>query len=83
MTKVKSISFTEEYMKEYKYFEGKANKSRYICELIRKDMDNSRNIDREYIEKLIEEKMKKIPLHKTEEGESDGDEIRDILSDFF
>lgn len=35
--KVKSISFTEEYLKEYDFIQKMGNASRYICELIRKD----------------------------------------------
>ena len=40
---IKSISFTDEYKREYEYIVTLPNASRYICELIRSDLDSKRS----------------------------------------
>lgn len=41
--KSKGISFSKDYKKEYEYVMGIKGASRYICELIRKDLEGQKN----------------------------------------
>lgn len=69
---VKSVSFNEEYKEELDYYLKQSNKSKYVCELIRKDRLNQTSEG--MIEKLIEEKLKKYSLSK-----NDDDDIKNLL----
>lgn len=45
-SKIKGISFSKEYLKEYEYVMSIKDASKYICELIRIDLDKkNRTID--------------------------------------
>lgn len=77
---VKSLSFTDEYKEEFKHYMKQPNKSKYICELIRKDLLGIDN--REFIEKIIEEKLKNYSLSNNKEIENN-EEILDFISNDF
>ena len=82
MLVVKSISFTEEYSEELNHFLSQPNKSRYICDLIRKDISGGFNlVSRDEILQLIDERIKNLPTVSTTEGEDES--IRDSLVGLF
>lgn len=82
MIVVKSISFTEEYSEELNHFLSQPNKSRYICDLIRKDIAGGYNgINREEIIQLIDERIKNLPTVSNTEGDTES--IRDNLIGLF
>lgn len=85
MTVVKSFSFTSQYEKELEYFLSIPNKSKYICDLIRKDMEGSQNkVIVKDIEKMIEEKIKSLSLNIEKESDVSNIidlEVRDNLED--
>ena len=79
----KSISFTREYEREFNYFMTQANKSKYVCELIRKDLEGGgRGLTKEDIENLIDEKLKNISISKNVE-DLDNRDIRENLMGLF
>lgn len=41
--KTKGFSFTEKYEREYNYVMSIKDASKYVCELIKKDLDNKKN----------------------------------------
>ena len=41
--KVKSLSFTKKYEREFQYLMKIKNASQYVCELIKKDLDKKEN----------------------------------------
>lgn len=51
-SRTRSISFTSEYEKEYEYFLSIPNRSKYVCELIRRDMETKNSP--EYLAKQVE-----------------------------
>lgn len=82
MLVVKSISFTEEYSEELNHFLSQPNKSRYICDLIRKDISGEFSpVSREEILQLIDERIKNLPTVSATEGENES--IRDSLVGLF
>ena len=83
MLAVKSISFTEAYAEELAYFMRQPNKSRYICELIRKDMigGDIGGLTREQVISIIDERLSSLPT--VTETEGDNREIRDNLIGLF
>lgn len=85
MSKIKSISFTSEYLAEYEHFMSVPNRSKYVCELIRKDLNGGGSyITMQDIEKLIDTRLKNIPTTTTVvETEDFTDEIRDTLQGLF
>lgn len=82
MLAVRSISFTEEYKEELDFFKSQSNKSKYICELIRKDRLGNGGLNKEFIEKLIDEKLKKIPIVK-DRDECINNQVKDNLRGLF
>lgn len=64
--KTKTISFTEEYIEEYKHVIKQSNASRYVCELVRADMSNndSDNFLKQSIKTLVEEILKEKQTEK-------------------
>ena len=84
MSIVKSISFTDEYLEEYQHFMSVPNRSKYVCELIRKDLTGGGSqITIEFIERLIDSKIKNLPLNTDDVVEDFTEEIRDNLSSIF
>jgi hypothetical protein len=53
----KTISFPSEYEKEYQYLVKQDNASRYVCKLIREDMEGKKNL-KELIKETVEEVLK-------------------------
>lgn len=87
-TVIKSVSFTEEYIEELNFFMLQPNKSRYICELIRKDrlreIEVINKMDIEHLkEEMIQEIDKRLKNLPTAESEGGNTDIRDSLLDLF
>lgn len=61
--KTKTISFTEEYMDEYKHLIKQGNASRYVCDLIRADMRGDNKL-KENLKTVIEEVLREKQLDK-------------------
>ena len=49
--KIKGLSFTKEYRREYEYLMKIKNASKYVCELIRRDL-NLKEYKRKKIKKI-------------------------------
>ena len=63
----KTISFKEEYFEELDFLNKQQNSSKYICELIRKDMNarnTPENIAKEISELLMQAEMLKEKLYE-------------------
>lgn len=57
--RIKSISFTDEYIAEYEYVSGLKNASKYICDLIREDI-KSKGDDVSILRAQVLELMNKL-----------------------
>ena len=77
-----SISLTDEYIDVYGYLKGKANISKYVCELVRQDMNGLQSFSMDDIERLIDNKLKNLSRIEIDNNEIEED-IRGDLSDLF
>lgn len=82
---VKSFSFTPEYTKELEHFMAQPNRSRYLCELIRKDrLGIGGEVTMERVEQLIDEKLRGVKITSISTGARvDNEVMRDNLRDIF
>ena len=70
---IKSISFTGEYAEELAFYMKQANKSKYICELIKRDRLDNMPLTKANIIALIDEKLKNLSIQVEPEREDDID----------
>ncbi len=74
----KCISFTEEYEEELKHLNQQGNGSRYVCELIRKDMQGKSEDLEERICRVIE-RMGGVAVAQGVSDEELAQNARDLL----
>lgn len=83
MRVVKSISFTDEYRGELNHFMAQPNKSRYICDLIKRDIDKYIPLNKTDFDVYLENKFNVTMVNPTVNVTVNDDEIEvDGLSEF-